>query len=50
MSGVKEMFSALYQYVKEDPKDFILSLVFISVMFFMFWASLWIAAICEGRV
>lgn len=45
-----EMFKTLYEYAKEDPKDFILSISFLVLMFVMFWAALWLHAICVGNV
>lgn len=46
MKELKEII----QYAKEDPKDFFLSLLTVSLVFFMFYLSLWVAAILEGRV
>jgi hypothetical protein len=47
---MKTMFKVLYQTAKEDPKEFWGSLVFLVGLFVMFWATLWLEAICQGRV
>lgn len=45
-----DIIKDLVKYAKEDPKDFFLSLLTVSLVFFMFYLSLWVAAILEGRV
>jgi hypothetical protein len=47
---MKEMFKELRNYAKEDPKDFVLSLIFLVFLVFILWASLWLKAICAGEV
>lgn len=47
---MKEMFKELRNYAKEDPKDFVLSILFLVFLFFILWASLWLQAICTGNV
>jgi hypothetical protein len=47
---MKTMFKVLYQMVKEDPKEFWGSLIFLVALFGGFWATLWLAAICQGTV
>lgn len=47
---MKEMFKVLYDYAKEDPKEFIGSVIFVTSIFVLFWATLWLHAICVGNV
>jgi len=47
---MKDMIKELYQYAKEDPKEFIVSFLFISFLFGFFYILLWFGAIIEGRV
>jgi hypothetical protein len=47
---MKEMFKVLYDYAKEDPKDFICSVIFLVSLFGLLWATLWLHAICVGNV
>ena len=47
---MKNMFITLKEWAKEDPKEFIGSVLFVAGLFVTLWASLWFAAIIEGRV
>lgn len=47
---MKDMFKVLYEYAKEDPKDFMLSVIFFTLMMVFLWGSLWLHAICSGNV
>jgi hypothetical protein len=47
---MREMFKVLYEYAKEDPKDFITSVIFVTFLFVFLWGSLWLHAICSGNV
>ena len=49
MKDLRQMFSEMNEYRKENPKDFYGSIVFVVMMFGGFYAAMWIAAICEGR-
>lgn len=50
MKDLKEMFTVLNDCRKEDPKEFYGGLLFMIVLFGGFYATMWLAAICEGRV
>jgi hypothetical protein len=50
MKDIKEMFITLNDFRKEDPKEFYGSVAFMIFMFAFLYASLWFAAIIEGRV
>ena len=44
------MIQVLYEHAKNDPKDFILSVLTIVMLFVGLWGTLWIHAICVGNV
>jgi hypothetical protein len=50
MKEVKEMFTTLNEFRKEDPKEFYGSIAFMVFMFGFFYVSMWVGAIIEGRV
>jgi hypothetical protein len=50
MKEVKEMFTTLNEFRKEDPKEFYGSIAFMVFMFGFFYVSMWFGAIIEGRV
>jgi len=47
---MKEIYHTLKQFAKEDPKEFIRSVLFLITLGIIFWALLWLGAIVEGRV
>ncbi len=47
---MKETFLTLAQWAKEDPKDFILNVVTMVALFGLFYVTMWLGAIIEGRV
>lgn len=47
---MKEMVQTLVSWAKEDPKEFVLGVITLAVVFTLFYASMWIGAIIEGRV
>ena len=50
MKEVKEMFTTLNEFRKEDPKEFYGSIAFVIFIFSCFYVSMWVGAIIEGRV
>jgi hypothetical protein len=47
---IKEMFTSLNEFRKEDPKEFYGSVAVVIVGFTFFYFALWFGAIIEGRV
>ena len=47
---MKEIYHTLKQFAKEDPKEFIGSVLFMIALGVGFWALMWLGAIVEGRV
>lgn len=47
---IKEMFTTLNDFRKEDPKEFYLSIITMVVGFTAFYFALWFGAIIEGRI
>jgi methyl coenzyme M reductase alpha subunit len=47
---MKEMVQTLVSWAKEDPKEFVLSVITITAVFTLFYVSIWVGAIIEGRV
>jgi hypothetical protein len=50
MKELKQMFIEINDIRKEDPKKFYSSIIFAIMMFAGFYATMWIGAICVGRV
>jgi hypothetical protein len=50
MKDIKEMFTTLNDFRKEDPKDFYSSIALMVIGFTAFYYAMWFAAIIEGRV
>jgi hypothetical protein len=50
MNPLIQTFKILYNYAKEEPRDFVLSIAFMILMIFIVWASLWGHAIISGTV
>lgn len=47
---MKEIAVTLYQWAKEDPKDFLASVLFVGFLFGFLYCSIWLDAIISGRV
>jgi len=47
---MKEMTTVLLKWAKEDPKDFVASILFIGFLFGFAYCSIWLDAIISGRV
>jgi hypothetical protein len=47
---IKEMFTSLNEFRKEDPKEFYSSIALMVFVFGFFYVALWVGAIIEGRV
>jgi hypothetical protein len=47
---IKEMFTTLNEFRKEDPKEFYSSIALMVFVFGFLYVGLWFAAIVEGRV
>ena len=47
---MKEMFLELKGFAKENPKEFIINVLFIVGMAVLFYYTMWFGAIIEGRV
>jgi len=50
MNPIIQTFKVLYNYAKSEPRDFLLSIAFMTMLMLLVWAGLWFAAIIEGRV
>lgn len=47
---MKNVFTELRDWAKEDPKDFFLSAITLLSMFGLFYVVIWLDAIINGRV
>ena len=50
MNPLVQTFKILYNYAKEEPRDFALSVAFVILMTLIIVAGLWLASILEGTV
>lgn len=50
MKELMTVFKSLYDYSRSEPREFWMSITFLSLLVLLTWAGLWFAAVLEGRV